>query len=64
MMEKNFYYLIDACEDRIGMLSEAISLGNCTSYEEYKFACGQIRGLEAACAIIQDLISNLETADD
>jgi hypothetical protein len=64
MMDRNLDYLLDACQDRIEMLSEAISLGNCMSYDEYKFACGQIRGLEAACGIIKDLISNLETADD
>lgn len=63
-MDRNLEYLIDAYQDRMKMLAEAISVGNCTSYEEYKFACGQIRGLEAACAIIQDLVSNLENADD
>jgi hypothetical protein len=63
-MDRNFEYLISAYQDRMKMLSEAISMGNCTSYEEYKFACGQIRGLEAACGIIQDLASNLEKVDD
>lgn len=63
-MDRNFEYLINAYQDRMKMLAEAIAMGNCTSYEEYKFACGQIRGLEAACGIVQDLISNLEIADD
>jgi hypothetical protein len=63
-MDRNFEYLISAYQDRMQMLSEAISAGNCTSFEEYKFACGQIRGLEAACGIIQDLESNLEKVDD
>ena len=63
-MDRNFEYLISAYQDRIQMLSDAISVGHCSSYEEYKFACGQIRGLEAACSIIKDLASNLENADD
>jgi len=63
-MDKNLEYLIDAFNDRMDMLSTAISAGNCMTYDEYKFACGQIRGLEAACRIIEDLKSNLENADD
>lgn len=63
-MDKNLEYLLAAYQDRMRMLGDAIAHGNCMSYEEYKFSCGQIRGLEAACGIIEDLKSNLENADD
>jgi len=61
---RNLDYLLSAFKDRMDMLGDAIAHGNCTSYEEYKFACGQIRGLEAACVIVEDLKSNLENSDD
>lgn len=63
-MDRNLEYLLNAYRDRMRMLQEAVSRGNCMSYEEYKFACGQLRGLEAACGIVEDLKSNLEIADD
>jgi hypothetical protein len=64
MMDKTLEYLISEYKDRMNMLSEAMSRGMCTSYEEYKFTCGQLRGLESACAVIQDLVDRLEKSDD
>lgn len=48
-------YLLSEFKDRIGMLQRASGAGNCSSYDEYKYTCGQIRGLEAACLTITDL---------
>jgi hypothetical protein len=45
------------------MLSEALSRGNAASFEEYKYICGQLRGLEAACGIIIDLKQKMEHSD-
>ncbi len=64
MRDKTLEYLIGEYKDRMSMLSEAMSRGMCTSYEEYKFTCGQLRGLESACAVIQDLVDRLEKSDD
>lgn len=63
-MDKNLEYLLDQYKDRMQMLSEAISRGNCKDIEEYRFVCGQLRGLEAACAVIQDLSDRLENSDE
>ena len=63
-MDKNLEYLLDQYKDRMQMLSEAIARGNCKDMEEYRFVCGQLRGLEAACAVIQDLKERLENSDD
>jgi hypothetical protein len=48
-------YLLKEYRDRMDMLSEALIRGNCPTIEEYRYICGQLRGLEAACLIITDL---------
>ena len=53
-------YLLDELRERIGMLQKAAGAGNCSSYDEYKYTCGQIRGLEAACLTIIDLKQRME----
>ena len=52
---KIFDVLIAEYKDRMEMLSEALIRGNCPTIEEYRYICGQLRGLEAACAVIVDL---------
>ena len=56
--------VLKEARDRIEMLSEALNRGSCTSFEEYKYTCGQIRGLESACAITLDLQKNMENSDE
>ena len=63
-MDKNLEYLLKEYKDRMEMLQEAVHRGNCTNFEEYKYVCGQLRGLEAACVVIQDLKERLENSDD
>lgn len=57
-------YLLKQYMERIELLSNSLVKGNCISYEEYKYACGQIRGLEAACAVIEDLQTTMEKDND
>ena len=63
-MDKTLEYLLSEYKDRMQMLSEAMSRGMCTSFEEYRFTCGQLRGLESACAVIKDLVDRLENSDE
>ena len=63
-MDKTLEYLLKEYKERMAMLTEAIARGNCKDYEEYKYVCGQLRGLEAACAVIEDLTNRLEKSDD
>ena len=63
-MDKNLEYLLDQYKERMQMLSEAMARGMCVNFEEYKFTCGQLRGLESACSVIQDLVERLEKSDD
>jgi hypothetical protein len=52
---KIFDVLLSEYKSRMDMLSEALIRGNCPTIEEYRYICGQLRGLEAACLIITDL---------
>jgi hypothetical protein len=63
-MDKTFEILLNEYRDRISMLSEALTRGNCGTFEEYKYICGQLRGLEAACGIIVDLNKTMENSDE
>ena len=63
-MDKNLDFLIEEYNERILLLQKAISAGNCLNFEEYKYACGQIRGLESACLTITDLKQRMENSDD
>lgn len=63
-MDKTLEYLLDEYTDRMQRLSEALTRGNCTGFEEYKYVCGQLRGLEAACGVIKDLNDRLENPDE
>ena len=63
-MNQYLDYLLDEYKERIDMLQKAIAAGNCANHEEYKYACGQIRGLESACLTITDLKQRMESNDE
>jgi len=63
-MDKNLEYLLSEYKDRIAMLQEALHRGNCQNFEEYRYICGQLRGLEAACLTIVDLKKRMENSDE
>ena len=56
-------YLIKEYRERIAVLSDALASGGASSFEEYRYTCGQIRGLESACFVISDLKRQLENSD-
>jgi hypothetical protein len=64
MIDQNLDYLLDQNRDRMDMLKQALTSGNCQSYEEYKYTCGQLRGLEAACLTIVDLKQRMENSNE
>lgn len=63
-MDQTSEYLLREYQERMQMLSDAMARGHCTSFEEYKYTCGQLRGLESACAIIKDLEKRMEAQDN
>lgn len=56
--------LLEKYKERIALLQDAIAMGGCKSYDEYKYSCGQLRGLEAACLVVTDLKSTMENSDE
>lgn len=56
--------LLEKYKERIALLQDAVAMGGCKSYDEYKYSCGQIRGLEAACLVVTDLKSTMENSDE
>jgi hypothetical protein len=63
-MDKTLEILLNEYKDRMNMLSEALVRGNCPTIEEYRYICGQLRGLEAAFAIIVDFQKRMESSNE
>ena len=57
-------FLTTEFKERIEYLKDGLARGNIASLEDYKYVCGQLRGLEAACGVIQDLKKRLENSDN
>jgi len=57
-------YINSEINQKIKLIKEPIVRGQLTSYEEYKFLCGQIRGLLTARDIIYDLKTKMENNDE
>lgn len=53
-------YLLKEYKERMDMLTEALARNNVANMEDYRYICGQLRGLEAACAIIVDFKKSKE----
>jgi len=57
-------YLLKEYVERIEYLSSGLAQGGIPTMEEYRYVCGQIRGLEAACGTIRDLKQRMENSDN
>ena len=57
-------YLLKEYIDRMEFLKGGLAQGNVPTIEEYRYICGQIRGLEAACGTIEDLKKRMENSDN
>ena len=51
-------------KDRVSFLTGGIASGVCKDYAEYKHMCGEIRGLNHAYEILNDLARKLEQDDN
>lgn len=63
-MDNHLDFLLKEYKERMEYLTEGLSRGNIPTIEEYRYVCGQLRGLEAACLIITDLKKRLEHSDN
>lgn len=59
-----FDVLTESCKSKIDALKESLARGSARNFEEYKEACGSIRGLEYAIKEIEDLSRNYEDSID
>ena len=58
-------YLLREYKERIERLTEALTHGSgIDSFDTYQYVRGQIRGLSAACLVIEDLKQHLEHLDN
>jgi hypothetical protein len=51
-------------EERRAALTHALADGSANSFEEYRFMCGEIRGLSLAHSYVTDLVRRLEDDDE
>ena len=63
-MDQNLEYLLREYTERITYLTEGLARGNVPTMEEYRYVCGQLRGLEAACLTVIDLKQRMENSDE
>ena len=56
--------IVKQTDDKISQLKDYLSNGRCTSFEEYKSLCGEIRGLLIARGYALDLQQKLENSDE
>jgi hypothetical protein len=59
-----FEVIVKEIDEKVQQLSEYVSSGNATSYEEYKRTCGEIRGLLIARGYTLDLKKRMENSDE
>ena len=59
-----FSVVIKEIEEKQKYLADALASGAAKDYAEYKFMCGEIRGLSFAHAYVTDLVRKMEQDDD
>lgn len=59
-----FDIVLKELEERRETVTRALSTGSAKDHAEYKYMCGEIRGLSVAHAHITDLVRKLEQAED
>ncbi len=65
MAKTVFEALLDSIHEEADALSKFTGSGKCCDYADYRYVCGQIRGLEHACEDIKSLAKTyLEDDDD
>ena len=64
MNDKIIGAVLEELRARRTQLSDAVAQGNIKTFEDYKFMCGEIRGLTAVEMYLVDLAKNLEPFDE
>jgi hypothetical protein len=64
MMDKIIGVILNELRARRTQLSEAAASGAAKNYEDYRYMCGEIRGLTNVEMYLLDLAKNMEQLDD
>lgn len=56
--------ILKELRERRAQLSEGLGNSSAKSFDEYRFICGEIRGLTAVESYILDLAKHMEYSDD
>jgi hypothetical protein len=64
MMDKVIEVILKELRARRVQLSEAAASGAAKNYDDYRYMCGEIRGLTNVEMYLLDLAKNLEHFDD
>ena len=59
-----FSVVLKEIEEKQKSLSDALGSGAARDFAEYKYMCGEIRGLSLAHSFINDLVRKMEQDDD
>lgn len=59
-----FSVVIKEIEEKQKYLADALASGAAKDYAEYKFMCGEIRGLSFAHSYVNDLVRRMEQDED
>ena len=59
-----FSVILREVEEKQRSLADALASGAAKDYAEYKFMCGEIRGLSFAHTYVTDLVRKMEQDDD
>ena len=63
-MEKIIGAILNEIRAKRAQLATALGSGAAKDFPEYKFICGEIRGLDAVEMYLLDLAKNLEQSDE
>lgn len=63
-MATAFDVILKELEERRETIGRALFDGAARDYAEYKYMCGEIRGLSQAHIFIADLVRKMESSDD
>lgn len=64
MSDKVISVVLKELRDRRSQLSDAVASGGAKTFEDYKYMCGEIRGLTAVEMYLLDLAKSMEQFDD
>lgn len=64
MSDKIISVVLGELRARRTQLSDAVAQGGAKTYDDYKYMCGEIRGLTAVEIYLLDLAKNLEPFDE